>query len=87
MEILGRDLARGSTEGFTSSPEARSGFSMREWRFRLRLRQGIGAVQLKEIYIGLPLVVVPRELTDALSDDATLAISWAFMPGGMKPLP
>lgn len=71
-------------EQVPSVPGAPRGWSMREWRARLRPRQAIGMGQLKEIYIGLPLVVVPLELTDALPDDATLAISWAFMPGGMK---
>ena len=71
-------------EQVPSSRGAPRGFLMREWRSRLPRGQAIGMGQLEEVYIGLPLVVVPLELTDALPDDATLAISWAFTPGGMK---
>ncbi len=72
-------------EHVPNSPGAPRGFSMREWRSRLLPGRGIGMGPLKEVYVGgLPLVVVPPELTDPLPDDATLAISWTFTPEGMR---
>lgn len=71
-------------EQLPSPPRAANGFLMREWRSRLKPGQAITMGQLPEIYIGLPLVVVPLELTNALPDDATLAISWAFVPRDLK---
>jgi hypothetical protein len=57
---------------------------MSEWRSHLRPGQPISMSELKEMYIGLPRIVMPLELTDALPDDARLGMNWAFASKGIK---